>query len=492
MPISRITVIKADGSSQNLDTRLALAVKNDPLVAGSSLDSMAVDGSVATVNMPTLVDTVYQQAVNRLVEAGKGWLRSVNGVTTDTCALLIGGDACFSWIPGDENVRTYITKERGQNGQAVIKSYLLVKGGGMHVLNMCAACGSCKPQARLRMLLENLKMQLNLQKDKNLYDDTLLNQRLAVLRQNVMDPDASCDIPSRSWPQQAYSGTQLLGQVVTCLHMWNYIAARAYAKSVVETAAQDPAAFVIRTKRAFPSCYNSTTQEGTPGTIKCEIEIKRVSGGSDSPSTTSADISVYIPECTTEFQPFANANIGGHDATVTYYNNDATHKKITTSTWQVSKSGTYMLSAYVLPFHYAELKDSNGNALSLDNVNLNPTGTPTTVTDATDGKVYNARQFNATQATITQAVKYNTNGSDGLNWYNNSKTFPSKTADGLFTWSVQITWTMTGVNGASEAATSTPVSYVENFLIQTRKPRKPVLDLFPLTKIYDVAPRGSL
>lgn len=492
MAISTITIMKADGSRQTLNTRMSLDIKHDGLDGSSHIDTLDVFGNTVVINMPMLTNTLYEQAVDQLVEAGRGWLRSINGVTTDTCALLIGGDACFSWTPDDEDVRTYMDKEAGQNNQTIIKSYLLSKGGGMHIMNMCAACGSCKPQARLRMLLENLKMQLNLQKDKNLYDNTLLNQRMVVLRQNVMDPDIPCDIPSRSWPQQAYSGTQLLGQVVTCLHMWNYIAARAYAKSIVETAAQDPAAFVIRTKRAFPSCYNSATQEGTPGTIKCEIEIKRVNGSSDSPSTTSTDISVYIPDCTTEFQPFANANVGGHDATVTYYNNDATHKKITTNTWQVSTAGTYMLSVYVLPFHYAELKDSNGNALSLDNVNLNPTGTPTTVTDPTDHQSYEARQFNATQATITQAVKYNTNGSDGLNWYNNSKTFPSKTVDGLFQWSIQITWTMTGVNGADEAATSTPVSYVENFMLQTRKPRKPVLDLFPLTKFYEVAPRGSL
>ena len=489
MAISTITIVKADGTRQTIGTRMSLSMYTD---GASAADTMEVSGNTAVIRMPVHADTVYAQAVENLVEAGSGWLRSVNGVATDTGAMLIGGDACFSWIPGDDDVRTYISKERGQGGQAIVKSYLLAKGGGMRVLNMCAACGSCKPQARLRMLLENLKMQLNLQKDKNLYDNTLLNQRLGVLRDNVMDPDASCDIPVRSWPQASPSGTQLLGQVATCLHMWNYIAARAYAKSVVETAAQDPAAILIRTKRAFPSCYNQTTQEGTPGTIKCEIEIKRVNGGSSFPSTTASDISVYIPECSTEFQPFSNSGVGGHDVTVTHYNNDATHKKITTSTWQVSKSGTYMLSAYILPFHYAELKDANGNALSLDNVNLNPSGTATTVVDPTDGKSYPAMQFSDTQATVTQAVKYDTGGSTGLNWYNNSKTFPSSTDDGLFTWSVQITWTMTGVNGASEADTSAPVSYVENFMIQTRKPRKPVLDLFPLTKIYDVSPRGSL
>jgi hypothetical protein len=484
MPITKITIRKADRQTFDITESFKLLVNQQTYYTTDTLD---VSGNTATVNLPSVESTVVDQAIAELSSRSSGWLKTINHIQPVNGQFLIEGDACFSWIPETTTVRTYPERVSGVNNTTTMRSYLEEKGGGLHILNMCAACGSCQPQAALRIMLENLKLKLNELKDKNLYDNSTATARRGILRSNTMAPDTACGIPIRSWITDTVSSTMLLGQYATCVNMWNYIAARAHSQVLVEPAPHDPTAILVRAKHAFPACLAGSPAHGTGGTVKCTIEIRR----NNSPSTTNTDISVYVPPAATEFQPFTNANVGTNDVTVTHDMQDATHKTITTSTWQASVSGTYCVSVYFLPFNYAELKDQLGNVLSEQNEIIAPPAndqyhtysTSTTVVDPNDGVGYPATRYFHGKATFTRYVKYNTSDTGqtptGSDMYNKYKSYPSVVDDGAaYTWKVTVKWTTTGLEEVN-GSTSTPVEYTTDKYIQTRRPRIPAANLLP-------------
>lgn len=513
MPITRITIRKADHSETDITEAFQLRMGQDTPTGGHyERDVLKVTGNSVTLDMPALNVDVVEQAIAEVAGRGAGWLRSINHVKADNGQVLMSGDACFSWVPEMDSIRTYVDKTSGPNNTETVRSYLAEKGGGIRILNMCAACGSCQPQAALRVMLENLKLKLNEMKDKNLYDNANATARRGVLRSQTMAPDASCGIPIRIWPADTVASNMLLGQYATCVHMWNYIAARAYSQTLVEPAAQDASAILVRSKHAFPACLPASADPASAGTVKCTIDIRRY----NSVSNTNDDISVYVPPPDTEFKPFGNNAVGAHDATITHDMSDASHKTITTSTWPAVKAGTYCVAFYFMPFNYAELTDQTGNVLQPDYVIIAPPDpdaayhpyvTQTTVVDPSDGVAYPATQYSHGRATFARLVKYNTSDTGqsptGEDMYNKCKSYPSRVNRGVsYTWQLRVTWTTTGLESVN-GSTSTPVDHYTDMLISLPAPRTPLLELLPSAgdttgnrlftdiTLYNVSPRDS-
>lgn len=513
MPITRITVKMAGRQTAVIDEPFRMQVEQTTEYGHFSSDRLDVSGNTATLVLPVVESSTMDQVVADLVDAGRGWLRTINHIQPVDGQFRMDGDACFSWIPDSGTVKTYVSKERTPGGTLEETSYLLEKGGGVHILNMCAACGSCQPQAALRIMLEDIKLKLNEMKDKNLYDDMTATRRRGILRRSTMAPNAACNIPVRTWLVDIVDSHQLLGQYATCVHMWNYIAARAHSQTLVEPAPHDPSAILVRAKHAFPACLAGSPSHGTGGTVKCTIDIRRY----QSASTANTDISVYVPPAFTEFLPFDNQSVGSHDATVTHDLSDATHKTVTTSTWQAGTAGTYCVSVYFMPFNYAELKDPLGNVMSEPNAIIDPPDpsdpyhsyvSSTTVQNADDGVTYPATRYSHGKATLTRLVKYNTADTGqtptGADMYNKYKAYPSVVDHSApFTWQITVTWTTTGIEETG-GGVSSPVSHVTNMFLQTQRPRLPASNLLPAANdtgenklftemtLYNVKPNGSL
>lgn len=476
MAINRIYVKAQDGSP--LDTQVQLTGKCAIRGANDFKLTKAEDGSIVATTPYSNVWYMYNQAVADLTRIK--WLRTINGVGTSTGLFQITGDKCFSWIPGSTSVQTYKRK----TGTADFPRYEYItenRAGGMKILDMCEACESCATQAKIRGLIEDVKIRLNWLKDINLYPTALANARRTMLRNlKIRDLPAVCGVPNQSYPAVADASGRLLGQYATCVHMWNYLVAQAEYGTTVELAAQDPAAFLVKSRRAFKTCVEDP--QDASATIQCQIEVRRRTA-----SSTAGDISVYIPDPTIDFQPFDNAAVHANQWTITNDNSDASHKIITTTFPAATVAGTYMLAVYIMPFHYATITDSGGQPMSLDNPALvlqKPTAGSTT--DPTDGKAYKSYTYTALNGTLTEALIY---GRPTADQYNKSKSFPSKSDTVKLLWDIQVTWTTSGLISGN------PVSFVENFNIEPVSPRKPMAELFgnngmfASRTLYDVEPR---
>lgn len=483
------------------------------------LNKLEVSGNTVKIIMPPATSTIGQDAVNALVALGSRWLKTINYVQAPDGLFLITGDSCFSWIPGMTQIHNYVRDTGSQVQDTRIESYLEELGGGIHILNMCAACSSCQPFATIRMLLEDVKLKLNEFKDINLYDSATATQRKQILRQHLMAANPACNIPARQDDQTPVESSMLLGQYATCIHMWNYIAARAHSTTTISTAPHDPAGMLIKTKRIYPACLAGNPAHGTGGTIQCTIDVRRSS--QSRPDLPTPDISVYVPPVYTEFQPagFDN-NVGANDATIAHDSYDASHKTITTSTWQVGAPGTYMVSAYVLPFNYAELLDAQGNQLyPTDDTRISSyTPTGVSVVDPNDGVGYAASAYGITAARLVRRTVWDTSDNkaapaiDGSHMYNTLRAYPSTNAATInrgevemHVWHVRITWTLSGLRSLLQVgdSTDTPVSYVEDYRFMLPSPRLPATNLlsqqlnddtekpFSTTTLYNVNPRDS-
>jgi hypothetical protein len=453
MAISNIYVRADDGSPvATLDGSFIFRNANDIFVRVS-------DGATELVTGPSDKWAIYDGA--RANMARQNWLRSINGVETTAGQFSITGDKCFSWLPGDTAVATF-RKNVGLHELPNSKYVLEPRGGGMHMLNMCAACESCATSAQLRQLLESLKIKLNTMKDKNLYSTELVESRKEILHDaRLRDLPAACGVYNTSYTPGLETSSRLLGQVATCVHMWNYIAASQLADTSVELSPQDPTAMLIRTRRAMPTC--SPSQASATATIQCTVEVSRTT-----PSVTNDDISVFVPPPVLEFRPFDTQVVHDSDWTLANDANDATHKTLSTTFQAVTAAGTYMLSVYVLPFRCVQVLDQQGNPVTLTapQVSLQKPAAGQT-TDA-DGKDYRSYTYTGTNATITSIRKTAVTAED----YNQSKVFPSKSVSGKQTWTVNVSWTVTGLMSAG------PATFQETFLIEPISPRVPIAELF--------------
>lgn len=340
------------------------------------------------------------------------YVSRINGVSPmSDGTFMLHGSACTSWFPA---VSVDSVPE-------------------IHLVDLCPACRTCDAEVALKKQVEYLKILMNSLKDTSLYPQATLNARKTYLTDSRFVVSETCTAALQNTPAALlvppdFNSVQLLGQYVTMVHMWNFIASQNNSSTVLTTAPEDSAGITVSTKRALPACDGLSS-------LNCTIKLTLSSGQSG--------LSVYVPDPITDFIPFGGGcQQYANAATVSHASTVCTTKTVSASFPDVNCAGTYCVVAKFLPFYNSTLLDEDGDPVTIARI----FGAPKNPVPAAGNLAQDVYNFNATySATPKQAPT--------LDDFTRSRSHPSRSATGRNRWQVVITWTSTGA--FEHAATET-------------------------------------
>lgn len=232
--------IEAGGTTTQLSTRPAFYFDD------ARLD--VADNSVAIA--PVLASTVGDSA----------YITSINGVQPNNKGeFFIDGSECVSW--GEVKGGTVMGGRPDETAEH----------DGMWLVDLCPSCTTCENVYRLKSEVENMKMWINTLKDVNLYsDDNTIWRRNALDTYRITGGTNAIEACGGDLnPDDKYlylKGFELFQQYMTVVHMWNYVVEQRNAGTVISTAPEDVAAFVVQTKRPITKC-------GDDNKLSCKIVV---------------------------------------------------------------------------------------------------------------------------------------------------------------------------------------------------------------------------
>lgn len=456
MAIRNIRILDEAGN------QLAVATRSLTVSAGPGTSAVPEPSGITLQGYDS--ESIYARALEQMDRSI--YLSNINGVMPDGDGQFwISGDACLSWKPDNDDVKTYVVHPGTIN-----EVYNLEKGGGLTLYDLCPACLSCDPMLQLKHGIEAVKIAVNQLKDVNLYAPEVCLQRKTYLDNQRLSTPVGCTVPADDLDGFSIDSKRLLGQYATAVHMWNYVVSQYNAKTTIDAIASDPSGFTIQTKRAVPSCDGKVT-------IQCEVEIscRNDSGGAND------GMSVYIPTPTIMFMPFDRLPTDvGNPATIVADASDYTHKIIRTNFKPVTAAGTYALIVQILPFRYTKLLDSNNQQLSLENIVYTPSHTVITEKiTGVDTETYTKWRYD-----MGVTRQYGQILAPTLTDYNTGKSYPSKSCGDNAIWDIYVKWTVTGLvtdGGATDTA-----EFEETYVFVVPQPRKYLDGLFNVTKLIKV------
>lgn len=348
-------------------------------------------------------DNIYREAFNKLIEYYREnpYILSINGsLPTYDGNFFINGSICSSVY--NENNSIYIT-------------------------DLCPACNSlCSLYYNLKRQFEENKAAINVFKDVNIYTDEVISNRLNYLKTHrivsgELANNCSDGTLDNSFRFNVPKSTELLGQYISVVHMWNYLVERINNKTNITTTTENNAGFMVQTKRSFINCNSSSN-------IKCIIEVKPA----DAEGSIQDNVSVYIQDPEASFKPFPNNDL---NITSNIEHISATHKIINIIYESAKITGTYIAVVKVLPFIYVTFTDSKGNPIdmNLDNWNWEDS----TIVNPDTGESTYLYSIKSNISTINAA---------SLDDYNKNKIYPSKSTLHKNLWSINIRWQLMDPN----------------------------------------------
>lgn len=356
----RITIVKGQESRQ-LSSRptFNFALLTNKL---SGLTARAIGNQI--VVKPAITDDVYSSR-------GDTYISTINGVSPNNDGeFFIDGSDCTSWgyiLDGQDTI--FVPAETTSFTR------------GISLVDLCPACKTCESLYRLQYEVENLKMWINTLKDVNLYEQAYMNQRRTNLRSFCVSPATDSNTCAVNLTQDdsymQLQSVQLLQQYMTVVHMWNYVVSENNSSNLIEIAPEDTTGFVVKTKRALPSCNGSRK-------IRCTITVSDPVAINDTNTIVSLPsnypISIYVPETPNvsilqnenavksldlHFEPFDNKQTEALSGATMHIEAGATSssKIVRTDIIDAKVAGTYIVSVKFLPFIYYQIwkLDENGN-----------------------------------------------------------------------------------------------------------------------------------
>ena len=400
--------------------------------------------------------SIYDKAVDELAAAGSflPGVMTINGVAPrvdDGAFWILPGDACGAWTPMSEGSDNFDT---------------------LVLTDLCPACQTCRELAKVRAMLERVRIMLNAEKDKNLYDTQVATARKDAMVAQLDELPSDCDTASEesvTFPATILS-RELLWQYMTVVHMWNYVVAQNNAETEIRVAPESTTGFYIQTKRALPICEKINPDAG----IELEVTI--------SPDVVEDNLSLLVLGPSMSFEPFQSSWSLPDAETV---HQDATTKIFRFST-KAKYAGTFLFNVKLISFRYGELTNVNGDVISLDDIDWDeffPEAT-SKIIDGRDRPVTRYQiGYTLTEKQLVQAT---------IEDYENSAKFPSKSptvenndpVQGLNVWDVMIKWKLCGLYADSGAAGVK--EFDEHYKMTTSKCRVFLDDLLPDSVLIDL------
>ena len=424
--------IEAGGTTTQLGTKPVFQFK------AASLEAIGNDITITPVIGSTAADNAYIKSINGSQPNGKG-------------EFFIDGSECVSW--GEVKNGVVVGGRPDETAEH----------DGMWLVDLCPSCTTCENVYRLKYEVETLKMWINTLKDVNLYQDADVEGRRTGLGEYRITGStiahgnidfARCST-SGLQPDDGYlavKGLQLLQQYMTTVHMWNYVVKKNNESTVIQTAPEDTAAFVVQTKRALTSCGDEYDPEDPDSynSIKCTISVKRgVIHYDDSENKTDTEIydasiapnyplSMFVPEPELRFEPFnrdfESKALG--NATVSVDTSTATpcYRKVVTTEIVTKIAGTYIVEARFMPFIYVRCTDADGELIGIRGTSVYG-GTVTAAiiggTQTEHGDYYPFGISGATISTLTNPTEQD---------YLDAKRVPSCSVAWKIAWTIDVSW----------------------------------------------------
>ena len=357
------------------------------------LDPTHYTGLTATDvrNQITVTPVIDKDRYDRVApELETKYIKTINGVAPNNEGeFFIDGSDCVSW--------DYIIDGRDQLFDEPIGNGS-VSNNGISLVDLCPACKTCEYIYKLQYEVESFKLWINTLKDVNLYNHDDMDQRRTDLGKPVFrvtgDEQSMEKCGVTLTPDDAYlqiRSVQLLHQYMTVVHMWNYVVSQNNASNVIELAPEDTTGFVVKTKRALPSCscqrtISCTIDVGEPKAVTDDGTAFKNYGTAADPVYVPYPISIYVPQpvavintasATSEpvnsldltYEPFEDKQLqalNGAEPVVSPVPDRPTStssKRVYTGVIDARVAGTYIVSAKFLPFVYYRIykKDTAGN-----------------------------------------------------------------------------------------------------------------------------------
>ena len=449
--------IEAGGTTTQLSTRPAFYFED------ARLD--VADNNVAIA--PVLASTVGAGA----------YVTSINGVMPNTRGeFFIDGSECVSW--GEVKGGTVMGGRPGETAEH----------DGMWLVDLCPSCTTCENVYRLKSEVENMKMWINTLKDVSIYGNTntewrrnkLSEYRITGGTNEVAEACANKDIPADD-RYMFLKGLELFQQYMTVVHMWNYVVEQRNADTVISTAPEDVAAFVVQTKRPITAC-------GPGNKLTCTINITSGELVYDNPPDTDPEdeveksstrarypLQMYIPEPSLTYEPFGSAEHGESFNTLAlsgstiaydslYSEEHPCHRTVIADNIKAELAGTYTLSVRFMPFIHVLCYDSNDELIGIRGTTATVDG-GTAFVGKVDGEVEGSTVFypfgiKGSTVTISGMTSAPTQQD-----YLNSMRAPSCSVAWKICWHVNVVWSvqLTGSTAAEE--------FKEDFVYLCNAPR---------------------
>ena len=478
--------IYINGTQMSSPFRIQMRTKEATAYADEERDGTIVapdngDGKTLVFNFESKT-SIWLTAYNLLTDPfsayyieTSGILQTINRASPDENGMfwLHMGDSCSAWELGfdasnvdedDDDDGTGASQANDSSSEAKSKK-IRTKFSGITLYDVCQACTSCTDVANIKAQYEDLKIALNLEKDINLYKQSVVDARLDALTDSRIDfSDTHCIITPGPGIRSAQS-RELLMQYVTTVHMWNYVVSQTNSSTELHITPESTSGFYVQANRALPSCDGSTNIM-----VTCTIEGEDIED----------NLSLLVLRPSVDFKPFS---VDGFPAEASVLHAGPTTKQITFS-HTAEAAGTYEFFVKIIAFKYVELLDADGNKISLNDIDWDnwyeqyagddPNGLYIDDDDDEDDELSPEVLYNL-------AVTYNEKQLNpaSIEEYEECSRFPSRSVDGTNRWKITIKWESTASGNAA-------FSSEEEFYIETTRCRQYVPGILRGSKFKEI------
>lgn len=203
------------------------------------------------------VKSIYQQAVQRLLEQNRYVTRINSAYPDQTGTVLLLGSQCVSIVDSTDTSDQLSTPSDSHT---------------INIFDGCKACNDCDSIWQVAQLTKQCHMWTVGLKDCALYHQAaagelwhrLFSDRRSDSQGYIVDTSGNCryypQLKQEQRRQRLGRATKLLYQYKATVAMWNYLVYNASSKVRVQTALEDFTGIVIKLKRRFNLCDSSVQQ----------------------------------------------------------------------------------------------------------------------------------------------------------------------------------------------------------------------------------------
>ena len=377
-------------------------------------------GTALAISSP-YVNTMWQDATLAILDGtGMKYVASINGTpaTPSNGNIFILSSFCLDTYPHYSDQPEEYDTGRMQEIQPN-KSTLFL-------MDNCATCQTCDKYMLAKQRVEKLKRQFWALKDINLYSKSVFDARKSYSGMDLMQLPVGCQALEHRDDILGATLFNLLGQYMTVVHMWNYIAQLRSQVLRITPSPDDVSGFVIYAQSPKLTCDGNTT-------ISCQVTIK--------PMQVQEGLVAWIPEPETSFEPFSYA-VSFPAVTVEDLQDDATGLgKVFSFSDSSAVVGTYTLLIRYLPYFHVMVYDPEQDPpVPIDPAEYDPT-------QFTKKAVHGDRggwniEYSGSALGVTTEVDetFEPTKED----YVASRSYPAASSADSNIWEITVAWTLSG------------------------------------------------